>query len=217
MADLKYPTFFPSPPEGLKTQDEAAWYFYLAEIALRRLENRVLSHLFRTEPISDAARQDAVLDFEDQIDGWLRSLPETLSLHVPGDALHEALRFILHGHLLDCQEIMYWQYVADAAHGRPSDEVFLRKALKVCVERIRQNSPGFYHRHHGTWLMVRSCTRSAFVLLAAVRQGDLAPFLPLGWEEAVLDVARMLRYWKDESSDVYEMLLRLEMLIDHGK
>lgn len=157
-------------------------------------------------------------------DGYLRlrSLPKQLQLGVAESAndKHEALRFVLNGHLLDCQEAMYWQFVTDATHGRPrrgiNAESFLRKGLKVCVDRIWQNRKGFYHRHHGTWLMLRSCARSAFVLLAAVRCDGLAPYLPMGWNEAVVDVARMLRLWKDESPDVYEMLNILETLLGTG-
>ncbi|CAI7633554.1 unnamed protein product [Penicillium manginii] len=68
---LKYPTFFPSPPEDLKSRDEAAWYFYLAEIALRRLENRILSYLYQPhDVISKSNLESVILDFEEQADGW---------------------------------------------------------------------------------------------------------------------------------------------------
>jgi hypothetical protein len=134
-----------------------------------------------------------------------------------GEKQHEALRFILNGHLLDCQEVMYWQYAVDAVHGRPRSgpnaDLFLRKGLKVCVDRIRQNHKGFRHRHHGTWIMLRSCTRSALMLLAAVRSLDLALYLPPGWEEGVMDVERMLALWKDESADVSQMLDIVDTII----
>lgn len=70
--DLTYPTFFPSPPEALKTRDEAAWYFYLAEIALTRLKNRILSYLYRSDMsvTPDSSMGHAILDFEEQIDAW---------------------------------------------------------------------------------------------------------------------------------------------------
>lgn len=149
--------------------------------------------------------------------GRLRSLPKPLELggSDSNKQQHEALRFILNGHYLDCQEVMYWQFVVDAVHGRlhgSNAELFLRKGLKVCVDRIQQNRQGFCHRHHGTWLMLRSCTRSAFVLLAAVRSSDLAPYLPLGWEETVIDVSRMLALWKDESTDVSQLLAFLDTI-----
>ncbi|SPO03667.1 uncharacterized protein DNG_06350 [Cephalotrichum gorgonifer] len=194
--DLTYPTFFPSPPEALKAKDEGAWYFYLAEISLMRLKNRILSYLYRPgkSVAPESSMEYTILDFEQQINAWLQSLPKQLELGVTKSDTeqHDALTFILNGHLLDCQEAMYWQYVADIAHGRlhhgPHAGQFIRKGLEVCVNRIWQNRKGFYHRHHGTWLMLRSCARSAFVLLAAVRCADLAPYLPTRWEQAVTDV-----------------------------
>ena len=41
----------------------------------------------------------------------------------------------------------------------------------------------------------------------------MVPYLPMGWEESVMDVARMLRLWKDESADISEMLNTLEKLV----
>ncbi|KAL2865315.1 uncharacterized protein BJX67DRAFT_389519 [Aspergillus lucknowensis] len=218
--DLTYPTFFPTPPNELRTKDEAAWYYYLAEIALRRLGNRILSHLYQSDMASthESSIEYAVADFEEQMDSWLRSLPEMLALDIPDlqDTEHEALRFILSGHFLDCQEMMYWYFVENAVHyGRiPSAtaETYVRKGLRVCVERIQQNRKGFYYRHHGTWLMLRSCARSAFVLLAALRRPELASMLPGDWEESIIDVARMLEFWKDECRDVQEKYEILDAL-----
>ena len=69
--DLSYPTLFPSPPDRLKTKDEATWYFYLAEIALRRLKNRILDSLYRHDTASpEFAIEHAIFDFEEQTDAW---------------------------------------------------------------------------------------------------------------------------------------------------
>ncbi|CAK7217250.1 Zcf27p [Sporothrix eucalyptigena] len=222
--DLTYPTFFPSPPDALKARDETAWYFYLAEIALTRLKNRILSHLYKSDTqATKEANMEYILDFEEQIHAWLHSLPPPLELGSPPDSTrdhdqNEAFRFVLNGHLLDCQEIMYWPFVVDAVHSRgtyasPNFTSFLRKGLRVCIDRIRQSRQGFRHRHHGTWLMLRSSTRSALVLLAVVRCPQLAHCLPGGWDESVADVAGMLRLWQDESSDVSEMLTAVETLL----
>lgn len=219
--DLTYPAFFPSPPEGVKSKDEAAWYFYLAEIALRRLGNRILSYIYRYDStiFPESNIEDAILDFEEQAHAWLQSLPPTLSLGVADYSdveQYEAFRFILQGHFVDCQEMMYWHFVVDGIHGRlhgNAGEAFLQKGLKVCVERIEINQKGFFHRHHGAWLMMRSCTRSALVLLAAARRVELVPFLPVGWEDAIVQVKKMLNFWKDESNDILEMFNTLETLM----
>jgi hypothetical protein len=69
--DLTYPTFFPSPPEGLRSQGEAVWYFYLAEIALRRLGNRILNYVYQDSSTTSQPRVNQVTsNFEDQAGGW---------------------------------------------------------------------------------------------------------------------------------------------------
>ncbi|KAL3422361.1 C6 zinc finger domain-containing protein [Phlyctema vagabunda] len=222
--DLTYPSFFPSPPKDLKTQGEAAWYFYLAEIALRRLGNRILNYIY-TNGLSDTSTADvvdAVMNFEQQATDWLSSLPPTLRLdqNVDEEGLNssenEALRFILNGHLLDCYEMMYWPFIVEAINGRlsndPESHRLAKKGLLICVQRIDRNESGFYQRHHGTWLMLRSCTRSALVLLGA-RLSGLPDLATLEWKGAVEKVIRMLRYWKDEAKDVPDRLDVLENLM----
>jgi hypothetical protein len=81
----------------------------------------------------------------------------------------------------------------------------------MAVDRIHKNRKGFKHRHHGVWLMLRSCTRSALLLVAAGRcaalQGEGAGFggsggfLPAGWRGAVRGALEMLEYWRDEARD----------------
>lgn len=61
--------------------------------------------------------------------------------------------------------------------------------------------------------MLRSCARSAIVLLAAERSVNLVCFLPMGWEGAVLDVTRMLEFWKDESNDIMGLFNIVQVLL----
>jgi len=196
------------------------WYFYLAEIALRRLGNRILNYIYRykSSAVSDLDIKQAIHNFEDQAERWQGSLPPVLRLDGPedGNADHAALKFILSGHLLDCYEMMYWPFVIQAVHGRLGGidvDSFSRKGLLVCTDRIQKNESGFYHRHHGTWLMLRSCTRSSLVLLAAARSTHLYSRLPVEWEMAICKVIDMLNYWKGESRDVLDRLEILEALM----
>ncbi|KAJ5328875.1 hypothetical protein N7452_009265, partial [Penicillium brevicompactum] len=217
--DLSYPTMFPSPPRGLETKNEPAWYFYLAEIALRRLKNRALGTLYRIDNAGQTIdREEAAMDFEEQMHAWYRSLPEALAFNLAGDVgwadAYEPFRFILKGHYLDCQEIIYWHAIVGeiGLPSRNSSDTFLAKGLQLCVNRIKHNKQGFYHRHHGTWLMIRSCTRSALVLIAASKCDDLDQQLPYGWEQAISDVTAMLSFWKEESPDVFKALQYLQLL-----
>ncbi|KAL2846692.1 hypothetical protein BJY01DRAFT_247122 [Aspergillus pseudoustus] len=232
--DLTYPAFFPTPPLGLKSEQEAVWYYYLAEIALRRLGNRILNHLYEETGRDRQTQLDATVDFEEQASGLLTSLPALLDLgaatlhqsphdhdHDNEHDQHAPLRFILNGHLIDCYEMMYWPFVVDAIHDTlPPDGVFhnafvqfARKGFAVCVQRITQNERGFYHRHHGTWLMLRSCTRSALVLIAGALRG-LTALLPVDWMSSVEKVLHLLRYWKDEANDAADRLEVLEGLME---
>ncbi|CAG8374194.1 unnamed protein product [Penicillium salamii] len=213
--DLTYPALFPSPPRMVAAQEHIEWYFYLADIALRRLGNRILNYIYRLKPLESPVSTETIRDFEAQATALLESLPRSLNLDTAshdvtdGDNRDSALSFILNGHLLDCYEMMYWPFAVDALHGNlvPSEDLedFALKGFRVCVRRIEKNEGGFYYRHHGTWLMLRSCTRSALVLTAAARLG-LTKLLPVEWKAAVEKVMRMLQYWKDETKDVADAL-----------
>jgi hypothetical protein len=183
---------------------------------------------------------EATLGFEQQAADWIRSLPQALDLdsHSVGEEsdLHHSLKFILKGHLLDCYEMMYWPFIVVAVnyghHNSPDGggertanntttsvpkstmDSFVHKALVVCVERIEKNEQGFFYRHHGTWLMLRSCTRSALVLLAAARLDGLAPLMPDRWRPAVGKVIDMMRFWRRESRDVEDRLRLVEILYE---
>ncbi|KAJ9241433.1 transcriptional regulator family: Fungal Specific TF [Paecilomyces variotii] len=213
LQDLSYPTSFPSPPsEHLEQGAARAWYYYLAEIALRRLANRILHHLFRNQEEGRFFRIKQMVDstaaFESQAADWMASLPQMFSLATP-EKDDDMLKFVLRGHLLDCYEWMYFPFMAETInHGQrdPSVDEYARKGLQMSVDRIRKNQPGFNHRHHGTWLMLRSCTRSALILLAASHSREAQDLMPEGWQEAVKSAMDMLRFWEEEVSDARDRL-----------
>lgn len=97
----------------------------------------------------------------------MTSLPPMFSLATP-EKDDDVLIFVLRRHLPDCYEWMYFQFtVKTISYGRRNAVIdgYARKGLQMSVDRIRKNKPAFNHRHHGTWLILRSCTRSALILL----------------------------------------------------
>ncbi|KAK7592007.1 hypothetical protein V3481_006643 [Fusarium oxysporum f. sp. vasinfectum] len=216
--NLRYPQFFPAPPKGLQSEGEAGWYFYLAKIALRRLGNRILTctSYFRLASTTVADKVSRVLEFEQQAQSWVDWLPQNLRLDQPrevdGDDQSARLRFILNGHLLDCYEMMYWSFIVDVVHGTSLEDAdamaFARKGVQTSVQRIDDNESGFRGRHHGTWLMLRSCTRSALVLISVERAG-LGNMLPAQWRSSITKVQGLSHYWQDEAVDAkfYSRLL----------
>lgn len=67
--DLTYPELFPSPPKDLESQGAAKWYFYLTEIALRRICNRVLNYIYNRKPCDKSVEVETILSFEEQASG----------------------------------------------------------------------------------------------------------------------------------------------------
>jgi hypothetical protein len=217
--DLSYPLLFPTPPESIQGQQAASWYFYLSEISLRRLEHRVRDEITNVLGGNKADCTDEVLAqttraVEGLAEEWAESLPAPMSLHT-AQVEDDVLKFILRGHLLDLWEVVYWPWLDLYINQRistPEVQTYVVKAFQVAIDRIRINKPGFRHRHHGTWLMLQSCTRSALILLAAAYTPDATSLLPHGWRDAVNEVAELLRFWQYDAGDADDRLQILEEL-----
>jgi hypothetical protein len=218
--DHVYPRLFPTPPTESAQEEHREWYFYLAEISLRRLETRIRNEICHTQrPDNDQAYvelSEAVPSYEDQVNTWIHSLPDIMSLQTP-EADDDVLKFILRGHLMNFYEVIYWPFVEAVINQQQRSVVvkgYAEKGLQCCLERIRLNKPGFTHRHHGTWFMLQSCTRSALVLLAAARTTDITELIPDRWSDAVFDVIKMLRFWEHEIGDAGDRLRILEDILE---
>lgn len=218
--DHKYPRLFPTPPMDNSQEEHREWYFYLAEISLRRLETRIRNEVrYIRKPNNDLAYvelSELVPSYEDQVNIWIQSLPEMMSLQSP-EADDDVLKFILRGHLMNYYEVIYWPFVEAIINQRQGFEAakeYSAKGLQYCCERIRLNKPGFAHRHHGTWLMLQSCTRSALVLVAAVSGAVASELIPEDWRATVLDVIEMLKLWEHEAGDARNRLRILEEALE---
>ncbi|GFF56926.1 oleate-activated transcription factor 1 [Aspergillus udagawae] len=243
-----YPPFFPTPPEShevipasdptamamdeIAQRERLAWYFYLSEISLRRLHFRVASSFLHVpvSPESDLLEElaKATEEHEEQAQEWITALPAILSLQAPPEN-DDISHFILRGHLLNFYEMIYWPFI-DAAINRTGCQhthrwspllcSLVQKGLHRHVERMYVNQPGFYHRHHGTVCLIRSCNRSALTLLAAasvvqssLEQGVPSPLmLPENWKHAVALAIDLNSYWEGESADCRFIRPILELL-----
>lgn len=239
-----YPPFFPTPPSydgevprsvntETETREQMSWYFYLSEISLLRLWRRMAKEVMGFSPdsshryISGLAR--GVADRENHIQDWIRALPDNMSTRAPAEE-DEICRFVLRGHLVNVWEILYWPFVnwaiasgSDTEDG-PLMKQFAHKGLQMHVNRVHVNRPGFSHRHHGTFGMIKSCTRSALVLLAAANSSAFAAHggnayddesryrMPSGWEMAIEEVIQLLEAWEHESADLSTMVVTLRLL-----
>ncbi|ATY63282.1 C6 zinc finger domain [Cordyceps militaris] len=224
-----YPPFFPAPPippaespEGPDPETQrakGAWLFYLAEISLRRLTSRLCSEVTKLrQKIHTNARflevlGEMITEYEGQAREWSDNLPTELSIQTPV-AEDGISRSVLRGRLINLYEMFYWPFVmarlnAAASGVSVSDSVshFSRTGLEMHVHQVHVKEPGFFHRHHGSLFMIRACTRSALVLVAAAKSGIC---MPANWQQSVYNVAGMLGYWEDEDSDLIQWRTTLE-------
>ncbi|KAF3810982.1 hypothetical protein GCG54_00003162 [Colletotrichum gloeosporioides] len=228
-----YPPFFPTPPapraeveaagDPRLARERTSWYFYLSEISLRRLASRISAEMVglqKEHPTRQAylaALAEAVPQYEEQARGWIASLTPGLSFNEPPEQ-DDVCRFVLRGHAINLFENIYWPFVTaylDSLGANPScisgplpDDCisFAQKGLEIHLERLRVNQPGYYHRHHGTLPLMRSCSRSALVLTTAAMliesrgnngsQGICQ--MPPGWETGVDGIVDLLTFWQGE-------------------
>ncbi|KAH8879240.1 hypothetical protein GQ53DRAFT_855030, partial [Thozetella sp. PMI_491] len=235
--EMRYPNVYPSPPRGAaqypwgsasdvaeqtRNEQETGWFFYLAEIATRRMMNEALSS--RYQPSSWYLTKDwwteqeehhllhYVEQLDSKLDSWYRTLPAPIAFPSdPAEPVGDVLRGILRGHLIDIREVLYFPALK-AAMFKSLDEIGPRTmqvatlALKNDMDRIMVCEEGYWHRHQGTWLMLRTCTRSCLHLLAAaLRVRDeprLRDMLPEAWSSATERVLNWIEHWKRESPDL---------------
>ena len=146
---------------------------------------------------------DMIPEYEAQAREWSNNLPSELSIQ-NGAENDDICESVLRCHLIDLFELIYWPFVMAALNSSrqpmsPRVQEMALKGLDNHVQRVHANEPGFYHRHHGAWLMMRSCTRSALLLSAAAKSKVL---MPNGWHQAVYMVTGMLDYWSREVSEL---------------
>ncbi|KXJ88024.1 hypothetical protein Micbo1qcDRAFT_151535 [Microdochium bolleyi] len=220
-----------------QTREQTSWYFYLSEISLRRLAARITAETM-TMKETHTSRQAllhhmaAVLpSYEAQVAEWQASLPPSLSFDNPAED-DDVCRFVLRGHLVNVYEMIYWPFLSCFVDSGKSDNnsaggllslrcKFAKQAqrgLDNHMYRLLVNKAGYRHRHHGTDPLMRSCSRSALVLLALAR-GNRAQNhsgialstllrLPDSWHGEIAGVIELLGFWSPETSE-YDGIRRL--------
>ncbi|OGM50897.1 periplasmic beta-glucosidase precursor [Aspergillus bombycis] len=221
---LEPPQRFPTLP---LTDDEEilrAWYFYLSEISLWRLETEIRKDMIArlSEPSSNTLNDLADISeiYKQQLVACLHSLPSTVSISDPPcqGSETDVLRFILQGRSTYVNELITWPYIVCAVSDIPLGQAaqgWVARGLQAHLKRLEVNRAGFYHRHHGTWLMIRTSTRSACILLAVARS-SLDDLLPVGWKEAVEATVKMLDFWQADVEGVAALARFLRSLLSHA-
>ncbi|KAL3455104.1 hypothetical protein BJX64DRAFT_80324 [Aspergillus heterothallicus] len=214
------PQTFPSPPANCKHELLQSWYFYLSEISAWRLETQVTEEIRRLAinnvngHLEDLTR--TADGFTEQVSEWQKSLASEVSFTNDRENT-DMLKLILRARGLYISELISWPFVYTLLHDgvRPDSPCVQRwttRALEYHLQKLNNHRVQFYHRHHGTWLMIRSCARSVCILIAASRSPFAGPFLPSDWRAAVDDALQMLRFWQYEVVELAGVVDRLQTL-----
>lgn len=207
---LNTPPSFPSCSESCEADHLRAWCFYLSEISLWRLETAAKNEIKRLVLETPAQVFEALAEKAEenvqQVIAWQDSLPGSVSIaehELPTGDDGDILRFILRGRTTYFHELISWPFIyAVVNDGEETLHIrqWAARGFDFHLKRLSINRPGFYHRHHGTWLMIRSSARSACILLAGAQASSTSQLLPPNWQEAVEATISMLQFWCNDSA-----------------
>jgi hypothetical protein len=198
-------------PESRK-EDELTWFYYLAEIALRKVELR-MSDTFNPSPnphspttsheeVKTSDLLNSAGEFELQLELWYSCLPPVLKF--PEDPTlpceDERLQYLRQRYWWNVSRV-YRPFLYHLIHHRsasPSSQMvkYAQKGLEIDTNFILSNV--ITHRHHGAWLTLRAVTANSLVLVAAKRAGMS---MPERWRDAVGVARNCLLYWESEVRD----------------
>jgi hypothetical protein len=263
LAKVNYPDVFPSPPIGSPPSIEASmvgtgaypsgsqrsiltpelvrrWGYYLSDIAVRRIANRLVNAFYQDSasswlsmPIDRMIR--VAKELELQLTQWLVFSPFSLSIRrylttrrydnlpavvttsePPSPSYRpEELRSLPHLRFLEFLERIYRPFLYLAIHLEASSPI--HQIIEPYVERclsacIDIASKGINrHRHHGTWYLNRTHLCDCVVLLAAVKSRRVN--VPEGWRDAVNLSIVGLKFWEREAPDLRRGREILEIIL----
>ncbi|KAL2840406.1 hypothetical protein BJY01DRAFT_236758 [Aspergillus pseudoustus] len=213
----------------LREVEEQSWYYYLSEIALRRIANRVWQYFYQEDHTSwshmNIYTSAAVVgDLEMQLENWNSTVPSNFRGLSTSDGSEE-LGTMIRGRYIGLKSYLYRPFLYYVIHHpdcKPETyrilEPLAMKAITTIIESITFGR--FYHRHHGTWFCCREVTSYALLLLAAHKSGLTtsgqldSPHEGLGYAELVKICVDVLRYWQADSPDIAKSREVVELLRD---
>ncbi|KPM37345.1 hypothetical protein AK830_g9248 [Neonectria ditissima] len=214
-----------SDPVDQALLQEQSWFYYLTEISLLRLSDRIIQYFYTAENASWLRTN--VLDmintadeFERQLDGWRDSLPLPIrfwdSRLLPDK--YSELHIATWGRYVKLKRLLYRPFLYRFVHPQASDvllrdvvQSYAEKCVHTCIDPIFE--VGVSHRHHGSWFRCREAVLSTLILLAAGRVG-LTRIMNLEIEAGYFVRLNMdnLRYWEGESPDIALSRKIIEMM-----
>ncbi|KAH6889244.1 hypothetical protein B0T10DRAFT_606588 [Thelonectria olida] len=209
---------------------EQSWFYYLTEISLLRLSQRITQQFYTTENSSWLRGNaldmiNAALDFERQLEAWRESLPVPIRFWDSSLApdRYTELHIATWGRYSKLKRLMYRPFLYRFVHTQGQDVLlnhairsFAEKCVDTCLDPIW--AVGFTHRHHGSWFRCREATMMALILFAGMKSGLIKSMDRQMEAEYYIQIAiNHLKYWEKESQDLQLARQILEMMcIEEG-
>ena len=128
---------YPSPPQNKSTQpsmdpwqrvEDDSWYYYLSEIALRRISDNTVSTMFSENGTHDFTHREypikqlipTALEFHRQIDAWHASLPPSIAFPLSLQPLKSELQYFLRSRYFLLSELFHRPFICYAIHNQSS-------------------------------------------------------------------------------------------------
>ncbi|KAL4957713.1 hypothetical protein BDW69DRAFT_8179 [Aspergillus filifer] len=241
LVKVKYFDAFPTPPGSgsvpkpddedqtespqttttLDASSERSWYYYLSEIAGRRIANRVIATLYSSAsnpenwtenwtrmPVHHLER--LVKELDAQVVQWAENFPpifQTKENHADEESPTTGeLSFYLSARYLDIREHIWRPFLYLATHSPSSDPNLplyihhANTALNLISKHIKKAATRIHHRHHGSWFAGRNLFTKGLLLLVAARSDNMV--LPADWRELLEGCIEGLGLWETEARDL---------------
>ncbi|KAL3474583.1 glycosyl hydrolase family 3 N terminal domain-containing protein [Aspergillus californicus] len=203
--------------------ESTSYYYYLAEISMRRLLNRVRNTVRGLSPnldIPTIKQLSGTLSYlEDQLQQWVICLPPALRFNMPLDSrpppMEPELVKLVRERYVEVRELLCRAYLYLCIH-TPLDRELAAlygtkatEALLLAVYRVQNEVPFF--RHPGSWGACRVRFNHALCLIAGFRAKiDEIPSaeyvsLPVSWAGCVRVVIERLKIWGQEGGGIKEL------------
>jgi hypothetical protein len=193
-----------SPADDWVEAEEDSWYFFLSEIALRRIPDKVAEMVTdQIETILSTSQDETIQDlvplveeFERQTYAWREHLPSKISFPDVPQLADTELKQYSRGRYYRVLELMYRPFIFAAIHVSGCSHIIRQLASKGLSNALRYlQHCHMTHRHHGRWLQLRNALKATCLLLASSKS-QLE--MPEGWYEGVEKTLQMLHYWRVE-------------------
>lgn len=210
----------PRPGTADESEDleQRGWYFYLAEVSLRRRIEETLALMYEDADTLCAHRPGALVsrykECSTQVDLWYSHLHPSVQFQDNAFPNNE-LAFYLQGRFYEWRTLLLRPFLYCAVSQDPNrvpEEVvtLASEYVALCADNITHLS--YHGRHGGTWFACRATFASAMSILAAVVSESQALY-QLDWLAYVKLSLRTLNRWSPEADDVELMRQILERLL----